>query len=1596
MKSIKSKRAISLLLSLALCASLALPGAAQATDLGEESTTADVSAAVTDISYDVMERGVVYADRGATVRDMVGLLPTEVQVTLTDGTVSRIPITWNCDPADQRAYEADPAGVSLLTFVLALTEGCTLAEGYRWEDLPRMLVSLEGPGVSTLGAGDTFTFTTTRITGTNLITDKGSLGVNAGTIHTDQNGNTAYCFAQGRATPSESQVYTFLGYADERAAAILDAGYPNHTTIGGMALDANQARQATQAALWCVSPYNKSGDISIDDLRTTGRAGAEEALAAAQYLVSIADQGSDSLYGLYKTGESGYQVMLIPANEKPPVEYTQIRLVKRSANPGITGGNGCYSLEGAVYGVYSDAGCTQLVTTITTDVNGAGATGELEQGSYWLKEITASPGYQLDATVYPVTADTTQVSVTVAEEPANDPVGLTLTKIAAGSDGDVPSLEGAQFTVCYYDGQYSALEQLPAAPTRTWVVETKYNEATGMYLAILADDYKVSGDDFYHDPSGTSVVLPLGTVTVQETKPPEGYTLEGSYINDTTGQTVSDSKGVVLLNITQDGEGGTGYLRGGNAYTKQDTEIRGGVKICKRDAETGANIPQGDATLTSAQFEIVNRTGRTISVNGGSYADGAVVYTGGTDASGLFQTASDLLPAGHYELREQTPPTGYTTSGTISRAFDISEHGVIVDLTAPENSISNEIIRGGVKLYKYDTETEAHTPQGGATVQGAVFEIVNRSANAVLVNGVSYASGEVVYAAKTDDSGLFQTAADLLPYGTYEVREVSPPTGYTGDGTTSRTFSIEQNGVIVDLTDFEHAISNEVIRGGIKLYKYDIESQEHVGQGEATVAGAKFEIVNRTGGNVVVNGITYTDGQVVYTGYTDENGLFETAADLLPYGHYEVREAVPPSGYTADGVISQAFDIVEDGAVVDLIDFDHSISNRIIRGDFELRKVDGDTQTALAGVPFKITNDATGETHYFVTDENGYYSSAASWISHTQDTNGGTVDSGLWFGAGEPDDSVGALPYGTYTLEEQPCEANEDYILWTGTLTISRDGYTVDFNNIENLQMRMSTSAVLESTNSQWGPAESGAVIVDTVRYENLLAATSYTLVGTLVDQATGAVLTDAEGNPISVIREFTTTTRNGSLRMEFVLDGSALAGQSLVVCQTLYLGLGEEMSEEPVLVHADLADQEQTVHFPAIDTHASNVETGDHVAYAQNPVTIADAVSYTNLQPGRNYQLTGTLMDADTGLPVYDANGNPITATTSFQADAADGTVDNTFVFDGSIHGGKTLVVYEFLSMHDTVYATHTDLTDPDQTMYIPEIATTAIDAESGDHTSIADETVTILDEVFYSNLIAGEQYTVNGVLYVRSTGEPLVDAQGNPVAASTTFTAEKSEGSVTLTFSFDGSLLAGETVVAFESLRYKGIEVGTHADMNDADQSVSFPGIHTNAVDQASGTHRATAGSSVTILDTVTYTNLRAGQTYTLVGTLMDKTTGLAVTDAQGQPITTVTAFVAEAAEGSVEVSFTFDASSLAGYQLVVFEALYQGEDVEAQPVAVHQDWNDEGQTVEIIVLPAAPETGDAAPILGCAAALLATGCALAALWAVKKRRKGSSSEQ
>ena len=252
---------------------------------------------------------------------------------------------------------------------------------------------------------------------------------------------------------------------------------------------------------------------------------------------------------------------------------------------------------------------------------------------------------------------------------------------------------------------------------------------------------------------------------------------------------------------------------------------------------------------------------------------------------------------------------------------------------------------------------------------------------------------------------------------------------------------------------------------------------------------------------------------------------------------------------------------------------------------------------------------------------------------------------------------------------------------------------------------------------------------------------------------------------------------------------------------------------------------------------------------------------------------------------------------------------------------------------------------------MTFPQLHTNASDGVTGNHTGTVNEKATVVDIVTYTGLLPGKEYTVKGILMNKETGEPVKDAEGKEITAEKTFTAEKADGSVELVYELDSSLLAGQTVVVFEDLLYNGVEVGSHADIQDEDQSVHYPDLGTQAKNQATGTQEAAANKSVTILDTVSYKNLIPGQEYTVKGILMDKSTGkeLLVGD---KTVTAEKTFIPEKADGSVELAFTFDGSTLTGKTVVVFERLYVGEN----EVAVHADITDKGQTVEFPV----PEIG------------------------------------
>ena len=399
-----------------------------------------------------------------------------------------------------------------------------------------------------------------------------------------------------------------------------------------------------------------------------------------------------------------------------------VTLDKSNGNPAMTQGNAaCYAqdLSGAVYGVYSDAALTNEVGRITTDANGHGELNGIvvqRNAVLYTKELVAPRGFNLDSQVYrhAFTTNGETYNVQSTDQPMNDPLQITLNKVSA--DGNVvanpASLEGAEFTVRYYAGQYT-MDTLPATATRTWVIKT-IRANNGSYRAWLDNNHLVSGDPFYLD--GGIPTLPLGTLTVEETKAPAGYTLDNKVIDASNTPAPNIRNGVVLFNIVDDNS--TARVVGGNEYTVVEGVVRGRLEIQKKDADTGANV--GTAT-----FQIVNKNNYDVVArdeNGDVVATAAagqtLPYTITTDVNGYWKSNDAFLPAGDYELVEVTAPAGYYLN-TNPKPFEIKDNGAIVSLDYADQKIvidvaktdgkGNNVAGAKLTLIEKDTGNEVAT-----------------------------------------------------------------------------------------------------------------------------------------------------------------------------------------------------------------------------------------------------------------------------------------------------------------------------------------------------------------------------------------------------------------------------------------------------------------------------------------------------------------------------------------------------------------------------------------------------------------------------------------------------------------------------------------------------------------------------------------------------------------------------------------------------------------------------------------------------------------------------------------------------------------------
>ena len=575
-----------------------------------------------------------------------------------------------------------------------------------------------------------------------------------------------------------------------------------------------------------------------------------------------------------------------------------VTLDKSNGNPAMTQGNAaCYAqdLSGAIYGVYSDAALTNEVGRITTDATGHGELNGItvqRNAVLYTKELVAPRGFNLDSQVYrhAFTTDGETYNVQSTDQPMNDPLQITLNKVSA--DGNVvvnpASLEGAEFTLKFYAGQYT-FNDLPATATRTWVVKTKF--VGGSFYTRLGDEYKVSGDPFYLDAGIPT--LPLGTLTVEETKAPTGYTLDNKVIDASNYPAPNIRNGVVLFNIVDDNS--TARVVGGNAYTVVEGVVRGGLEIQKKDADTNENV--GTAT-----FEIVNKNNYDVVArdeNGDVVATAAagqtLPYTITTDANGYWKSNDAFLPAGDYELVEVSAPAGYYLN-TNPKPFEIKDNGAIVSLDYADDKIVIDV---------------AKTDGKGNNVAGAKMTLIDKVTGNEITTFTSTKEN-------TDISKFVEGGK------TYILREDEAPFGFNKfediEFTVTGTRQHEQVVMAVDTRKVFY----------VSAIKVDaMDNSKKLKGAELTLFKADGTVAVDKDGNPCVG---ITDGEGVIT------WAVEFADDL---GGYYVQETAAPEGYRINN---------EHFQVVLSEDYDFAINNavKVVVNDMALPSVKtGDTFNAV-------------------------------------------------------------------------------------------------------------------------------------------------------------------------------------------------------------------------------------------------------------------------------------------------------------------------------------------------------------------------------------------------------------------------------------------------------------------------------------------------------------------------------------------------------------------------------------------------------------------------------------------------------------------------
>ena len=525
-----------------------------------------------------------------------------------------------------------------------------------------------------------------------------------------------------------------------------------------------------------------------------------------------------------------------------------VKIKKSSANTVVTKDNRMYSLANAEFTLtYTGAAGDPLngkSYKLHVDGNGDSEVVSVAPGSYQVSETTAPNGYKavepFNWGIFPSTNGVQEIPV--ADEPIYGTLNSLVDKIVDPVYQTSRPTEGAELTVNYYDSP-----EPEEKAKQTWVIKTT-RDANGKYTAALDKAHLVSGSLTYGEN-----VVPLGCVTVQETKEPEGFEL-----NSTVWKLqIQQSGNGVMYSSTSQPEFQSAPV---DPEELKEIPTFGDLKLGKISEEQGTT-PDGDTTFKGAVFEVINANDFDVVIHTApdkAIHPGEVATTITTGDDGTGQTTGNLLQTGKYTVREKTAPEGYTLSDKTLSVTITKKTLADYSETDPHANIPQ---RAGFKVRKKDLElaeklctltdkagaefrADKTTPngnpiQGEASLQGAEFDLINRSVSSVIVDGETYQPGDKIQSFITDENGEFSSPASkdvngdplspeqYLPYGTYELKETKAPEGYNLRGKfISTTFSIrkENEGTMMDLSSI--SAENDVIRFDVDIHKVQAELNE--------------------------------------------------------------------------------------------------------------------------------------------------------------------------------------------------------------------------------------------------------------------------------------------------------------------------------------------------------------------------------------------------------------------------------------------------------------------------------------------------------------------------------------------------------------------------------------------------------------------------------------------------------------------------------------------------------------------------------------------------------------------------------------------------